>query len=103
MFSSSTAKRTKKMVDLSAEEFAALGGMIMNREATSGSKEKYKKRWSSQFACDPAVISHAWSLIGQEQELTEPQHILWAMLLLSQYSSDTDLAGKCEGVHEDTF
>jgi hypothetical protein len=75
----------------------------MNREVSSGSSEKFKRRWASHFACNPLVIAVVWSLIGQEDELLEPQHILWAVMLLTQYSSDSDLAGKCEGVHEDTF
>jgi hypothetical protein len=100
----SSTKKTKQSLDLSPEEFKALGGKLMNWDAaSSGSVKIFKHQCVSNFGADPAVILNAWKLIGEEEELSDPQHKLWAILLLTQYSSDSDLAGKSGSVHEDTF
>jgi hypothetical protein len=95
---------TMRALELTSEEFTELGGEIMNRFPV-GSIRKFERRWASYFAVDPIVVADVWRRldIGKEDRFAEPKHLLWAILFLTQYTNETDLAGKCGAVHEDTF
>jgi hypothetical protein len=38
-----------------------------------------------------------------DDKIGEPCHLLWALLLLKTYETESVLAGLCGGVNEDTF
>jgi hypothetical protein len=94
----------KQRTSVTAKEFEDLGGKIMNREVER--KDAFKRRWSSHFAVDPVVVAEVWKRLARDLEtekFAEPKHLLWAILFLTQYTNEPDLAGKCGPVHEDTF
>lgn len=97
-------EKSKRMLEITAEEFKELGGEIMNR-FPGRSSQKFQRRWASHFAVDPIVMADVWNRLQIEKEdrFAEPKHLLWAILFLTQYTNESDLAGKCGAVHEDTF
>jgi hypothetical protein len=98
------SERWEKQRIVTPEEFEELGGHIMHREAEQ--KDAFKRRWASHFAVDPVVVSEAWKRLVpdlEKEKYSEPKHLLWAILFLTQYTNESDLAGKCGAIHEDTF
>jgi hypothetical protein len=97
-------ERWEKQRIVTPEEFEELGGTIMRRE--SEQKDAFKRRWASHFAVDPVVVSEVWKRLLPDlvqDRYAEPKHLLWAILFLTQYTNEADLAGKCGAIHEDTF
>ena len=90
-----------------ADLFKQLGGEIMSRFDVESSS--FETRWPSFFAVHASILAivfgmiHPW--IEEEDDLPslQPCHILWAVLFLTQYTNEADLASKCGGVDEDTF
>ena len=103
-------KKSKISLDVKPEEFREIGGNIMKR-ANHGSQEKFAKRWSTHFAVDADVIAECWKRLEVDIDEripgnVEPSHLLWAILFLTQYTTYSDLSGKCgnnNAVDEDTF
>jgi len=93
------------------DDFQELGAEIMNRSPESStsdfeSNRSFARRWVSHFELVPYVVAKVWGMLAIEAEEKDagakPVHLLWALLLLKTYNTETVLAGICE-VHEDTF
>lgn len=95
---------------LSGPQFARLGNQIMNR-SSSGSQSAFESRWQQHFNAEPDVCLEVWNRLevedhwesGPDDRSAEPQHLLWALLFLKTYATESVLAGMCGGVDEDTF
>jgi len=104
--------RVHTPIPSSVEQFKQLGALIMGR-STEGSESVFATRWKSFFCVDPEVVYRTWVLLDvpvhAEGELShaEPKHLLWALLFLTVYAEESQMAklvGK-EGkaVDEQTF
>jgi len=87
------------------DEFIRHGEVILRRtEIIHG--EVFKRRWKATFGASPEVISKLWYLCDPVNHLpngVEPVHILWAMLFLKLYMSESVHAQMVGGVDEKTF
>jgi hypothetical protein len=88
-------------------EIEALGSEYMNCEGGE-QRSAFRTRWVQHYAVDPKVITHVWNLLdidpnNEDQKNLEPGHLLWAIMFLTMYTGESDLAGKCSGVDEDTY
>lgn len=80
-----------------------LAQSIMNRRL-GGSRNAWNRRFASHFCVSQDVTCELWVLL-EEGELPggfRPSHLLWTLLFLTLYDSESVLAGMC-GCHEDTF
>jgi hypothetical protein len=99
------SKKFKIAVDVTPDDYKQLGSDIMTR-STGGSSPVFERRWIAHFGVEVFVCVDVWKRLRinkEGPENAEPKHLLWALLLLKQYGTESDLAGKCEGVDEQTF
>jgi hypothetical protein len=104
------AKKPKLTADVTASEFAELGGEIMNR-FPGGNQGDFYSRWHSHFYAEPEVCADVWSRLdvndtdpyAPDDRIAEPCHLLWCLLLLKTYNTEPVLSGLCGGIDEGTF
>lgn len=74
------------------EDFELLGGEIMGR-STGGSAAVFADRWITFFGVVCAVVADVWNRLVEkddpELKSAAPFHILWALLFLKQYPTET--------------
>jgi hypothetical protein len=103
-------KKPRLSTDITAEEFAELGADFFNR-VPGGNQRDFDGRWQAHFCAEPEVCADVWrrlevdniDLDAPDDKIAEPCHLLWALLLLKTYETESVLAGLCGGVDEDTF
>ncbi len=65
------------------------------------------RRFREHFGCDPAVASYLWNRIkGKNKEKlkqSRPEHLLWALLFMKLYLSESSLCSMCGCKDEKTF
>ncbi len=87
------------------EDFENYGAEIM--KCHNVEQASFKEHWTGFSAIDPIIFSAVWDkmlpFIELEENGLHPEHLMWAVLFLTQYTNEKDLASKCDGVHEDTF
>ena len=97
---------------LSADEFEELGRYVAKYGHTNSEKVRLR-RFKAEFGVAPDVVVDAWDLLleskflqsllnGTSRQPKNPEHLLWALMLLKQYSLTTVLA-KTVKVDEKTF
>lgn len=101
------AKKPKLLSTVTAKDFREYGSDIMNR-SLDGSQDVFEERWISHFGVEAEVCAEAWGrldmdLAGPNDEAAKPYHLLWALLLLKTYNTESVLTGMCGGVDEDTI
>jgi hypothetical protein len=104
------AKKPRLSADVTAREFAELGAEFMHRDP-DGNKRDFDSRWQAHFCAEPEVCADVWMRLdvdatdpdAPDDKIAEPCHLLWALLLLKTYDTESVLAGLCGGVDEDTF
>ena len=103
-------KKPKLTADVTASEFAELGGEIMNR-FPGGNQGDFDSRWHSHFYAEPEVCADVWNRLdvndtdpyAPDDRIAEPCHLLWCLLLLKTYNTEPVLSGLCGGIDEGTF
>ena len=74
---------------VSPETFAELGSALF-RSAAGMSRIVRDRRFRSLFGIAPRVCSRVWSLVGSQlPKRASPQHLLWALLFLKIYASES--------------
>jgi hypothetical protein len=104
------AKKPKLITDVTASEFAALGGKIMN-PVPGGNQGDFYSHWHSHFYAEPEVCAIVWNCLdvndmdpyAPDDRSAEPCHLLWCLLLLKTYNTETVLSSLCGGITEGTF
>ena len=99
---------------LDADEFEALGRAVAKYEYSNSEKVK-TRRFKAEFGVAPDVLVDVWDLLLESRFLRRklrftamrcrspnPEHMLWALMLLKQYSLTSSLA-KNVRVDEKTF
>lgn len=96
---------------LDAEEFQELGSSVAKIRRSS-SKKVMLRRFKAEFGAPPEAVVDAWDLLMESAFLRDqladtsrppnPDHFLWALMLLKKYSVTTTLANSV-GVDEKTF
>jgi hypothetical protein len=104
------AKKPKLTADVTANEFAELGGVIMNW-FPGGNQRDFDSRWHSHFYAEPEVCANVWSRLdvsnpnpdAPDDKIAESCHLLWCLLLLKTYNTEPVLSSLCGGIDEGTF
>ena len=99
---------------LSDDEFEALGRQVANYRFSNSALVR-TRRFKAEFGVAPDVVVDAWDLLLESKFLRKklscvfvrrptlnPEHLLWALMLLKQYALTTTLA-KTVKVDEKTF
>ena len=99
---------------MTTSDFAELGAIVA-KYARSNSEKVAMRRFKSEFGVAPDVVRDAWDLLIEskffQRKISKatilrrppnPQHLLWALMLLKQYSLTTTLA-KIAKVDEKTY
>jgi hypothetical protein len=75
------------------EDFERLGGEIMERTTDGGSAAVFDARFIAFFGVVCAVVADVWNRLVEksdpELESASPFHLLWALLFLKQYPTET--------------
>jgi hypothetical protein len=95
---------------ISPEKFEEIGLELVVADEQKRKKKSEDKRlriFKGHFGLSPVHTAMLWILLGENnwfisKSEPNPQHLLWALLLLKQYSTEIVLAGKA-GVDEKTF
>lgn len=73
-------------------DFELLGGEIMGR-STDGSASVFEARWITFFGVVCVVVAEVWNRLIEkddpELESAAPFHLLWALLFLKQYPTES--------------
>jgi len=97
------------MIDeVPAETFEDIGRAIANR-AKCQCREYELRRFKAFFGCNPARCAQLWWMLFKTKaakdeigENARPVHLLWGLLFLKIYNTDTVMTGMT-GADEDTF
>jgi hypothetical protein len=98
--------RPRKKVHCAAtpEDFEKLGGEIMARNTDGGSAAVFEAQFVTFFGVICMVVANVWNRLvdkgDPELESAEPFHLLWGLLFLKQYPSET-LFCKLVGVRDE--
>ena len=92
------------------EVFRHLGLSLLGHNPERCRSDKFaSSRFRSQYGTSWHIIADIWSdLVDFDHpvlklEYAENYHLLWALMLLKTYQSETVLGGKCKGASEKTF
>ena len=87
-----------------ADEFEQLGMAIMQRR-TGGSEQTRNRRFRSHFGVTPEICAHVWGLLDPTTlpEHTEKKHLLWSLMFLMLYETESINCTMVGGVDEKTF
>ena len=103
------AALARPAVHVTANEFEAIGLLMMREGKSQCKSEKVRnRRFKAWFGTTPKYVELLWDnliLSGSLATLrrAEPKHLLWALLFLKQYSREEDHAAQVGGVDEKTF
>jgi hypothetical protein len=97
--------RKKGRCAATPEDFEKLGGEIMARSTDGGrSAAVFEARFVTFFGVICIVVANVWNCLvdkgDPELESAEPFHLLWGLLFLKQYPSET-LFCKLVGVQDE--
>jgi hypothetical protein len=97
--------RKKAHCAATPEDFEKLGGEIMARSTDGGkSAAVFEARFFTFFGVICVVVANVWNRLvdkgDPELESAEPFHLLWGLLFLKQYPSET-LFCKLVGVQDE--
>ena len=90
------SKRLRMALDLCPEDFQQLGAAIMG-QSTNRSETSFDRSFLEFFGVDPDVCARVWVELGidpdahEEDKGLEPQHLLWGLLWLKDYSTEGKL------------
>jgi hypothetical protein len=94
---------------ISPEKFEEIGLalVVAGRKSRKKSEDARLRNFKGHFGLSPTHTSMLWILLGENKWFIsksepDPKHLLWALLLLKQYSTEIVLSGKV-GVDEKTF
>ena len=85
--------------------FRQLGLEIMKRKKRCTAKTE-AMQYKATFGTSPTICETIWCLILIETTLmagAKPVHLLWALMFMKLYCSESVLAALAGGVHEQTF
>ena len=107
-----TTPQIEEDEEVTVQSFIEIGGDLMNKSPPSLINQKgiksFSERWTSYFNAEPEVCMEVWSRLqstsfdGIDDTNERPQHLLWALLFLMVYATESVLSGICE-CDEDTF
>jgi hypothetical protein len=88
-----------------ASEFEQLGMAIMNRGNDGGSSQTRDRRFRSHFGATPEICAHVWDLLDPTTlpRDAEKKHLLWALMFLMLYKTESVHCSLAGGVDEKTF
>ena len=84
------------------KELQAIGGCIMKRKPSKGSKKVFIRRWRAHFGASPEVCCDAWMLLPDWFK-TDMKHFLWALLFLKLYPKENVAYAMVGGIDEKTW
>ena len=85
--------------------FEEKGLLILRKQKGSGSNQIADRRFRATFGSSSIVCCRIWKLLQLDQTSLKsmtPNHLLWGLILLKLYSSETTHAGMT-GADEKTF
>jgi hypothetical protein len=87
-----------------ANEFEELGMAMMNRKS-GGSLQTRDRRFRSHFGVTPDICAHVWDLLDHTMlpREAEKKHLLWALMFLMLYKTESVHCTLAGGVDEKTF
>jgi hypothetical protein len=86
--------------------FEQLGSELMQRDDPRRQTRTGERRFRSTFGTSAAVCSRLWYLLQPGKTMPQgasPRHLLWALMLLKIYSTESVLSTMAQGVDEKTF
>jgi hypothetical protein len=106
-----SAKKPRLLTNVTNTEFEELGAELMIESQVATSQRDFDSRSQAHFCAEPEICADVWmrlnmdnaDLDAPDDKIAEPCHLLWALLLLKTYKTESVLAGLCGGVDEDTF
>jgi hypothetical protein len=93
-------------MDPSPHDFEQLGSELMQRGNPQRQTRTSDRRFRSTFGTTGAICSLIWNLLQPETTMPQgssPYHLLWALMLLKLYSTESILCTMAGGVDEKTF
>jgi hypothetical protein len=104
------AKKPNLITDVTASEFAALGGEIMN-PVPGGNQGDFDSRWHLHLYAEPEVCAIILNRLdvndtgpyAPDDRSAEPCDLLWCLLLLKTYNTEPVLSSLCGGINKGTF
>ena len=99
----SDGKRTRSQSTVT-DEFEQIG-MTMMKRRTGGSAQTRNRRFRSHFGVTPEICAHVWGLLDPTTlpEHTEKKHLLWGLMFLMLYETESVNCTMAGGVDEKTF
>jgi len=99
--------KQKPTLDASVVEIETLGAAIMRREV-GGSGVIFERRWIEFFGVEPLICYRLLTMMNIDPDSadmagTTPSHLLWALMMLKGYETQTKLAAFAGPVDEKTF
>lgn len=82
--------------------FTRIGGEIINRDGIA-SETTRERNFSAFFGTTATVCVTLWALAEVEDSSTKPVHLLWGLMLMNLYASESVLCTLTGGVDEKTF
>ena len=95
----------RKLTSCEAAAFFSLGKKILRRHNMLRMKTE-RRRFQSTFGATPHHCAIVWEMLRDSPELprwTQPYHLLWALLFMKVYASESVNAAIVGGVTEKTF
>ena len=84
------------------KELQAIGGCIMKRKPSKGSKKVFIRRWRAHFGATPEVCCDGW-IILPDCIKSDMKYFLWALLFLKLYPKENVACAMIGGVDEKTW
>ena len=78
-------------------------GMTMMQRSNSGSSETRDRRFRSHFGVTPEICGHIWDALLDLPKAAEKMHLLWGLMFLMLYGTESVNASMAGGVDESTF
>ena len=93
---------------VSKDEFEAIASFILRRDLSKCSRSVCNRRFRSIFGCSSKICSILWEFLAMHGSITtkkgsSPKHLLWALLFLKLYSTESTHAAMVGGIDEKTY
>ena len=84
------------------KELEAIGGCIMKRRPSKGSRKIFNRRWRAHFGASLEVCCDAWVLLPDWIK-TDMKYFLWAILFFKLYPKENVACTMVGGIDEKTW